>query len=314
MSDWTTEKSFEVLFRDLVKESEVFTIAYSERYYEYDDNQFVDYSIVSVNGFRTTYQFKRRIQELFRDSLKDLKQFMSTVPFEDKVPYLEMIKDDVENLQYEIVDDTQTFEESEYGPREEHKFKVFRNVVYNGEKGDRSKSSQKSVGRKASPFAEAWLECIGELKHKVDFLINQIELLPDPKDSIELEYVNLGRLEELKRINSKDFDLTRLLRICEELNIASLNGNSYSVIMLVRSIIDHIPPIFGKPSFQEVANNHGSKSFKDSMTRLDTSSRKIADSALHQHVRKKEVLPNKTQVNFSNDLDVLLGEIVRLLK
>lgn len=36
-------------------------------------------------------------------------------------------------------------------------------------------------------------------------------------------------------------------------------------------------------------------------------------SLLHQQIRKREVVPNRTQVNFSNDLDVLLGEIIRKL-
>jgi len=58
---------------------------------------------------------------------------------------------------------------------------------------------------------------------------------------------------------------------------------------------------------------NGSRSFKESMQRLDTSCRKIADSHLHIAIRKKEVLPTKTQVNFTNDVDVLLAEIVRLL-
>jgi hypothetical protein len=47
------------------------------------------------------------------------------------------------------------------------------------------------------------------------------------------------------------------------------------------------------------------------MTNLDKSSRKIADSYLHTHIRNKETLPNKTQINFKYDLDVLLQEIVR---
>jgi len=84
--------------------------------------------------------------------------------------------------------------------------------------------------------------------------------------------------------------------------------------MLVRAIADHIPPIFEKSTFTEVANNHGSKSFKESMKNLDNSSRKISDSHLHTQIRKKEVLPNSNQVDFSNDLDVLLGEIYRVLK
>ena len=50
------------------------------------------------------------------------------------------------------------------------------------------------------------------------------------------------------------------------------------------------------------------------MVHLDSSSRKIADAFLHTQIRSKEVLPNSTQIDFSNDLDVLLSEIYRTLK
>jgi len=50
------------------------------------------------------------------------------------------------------------------------------------------------------------------------------------------------------------------------------------------------------------------------MRHLDKSLRKIADSYLHGHIRERESLPNKTQVNFSQDIDVLLAEICRRLK
>ena len=127
-------------------------------------------------------------------------------------------------------------------------------------------------------------------------------------------FVNQNRVKELKTIKSTDFDISKLIRFCEELNSAFSLENFLSTAMLVRAIADHIPPIFGKTSFTEVANNHGSKSFKESMKNLDNSSRKISDSHLHTQIRKKEVLPNSNQVDFSNDLDVLLGEIYRVLK
>jgi hypothetical protein len=50
------------------------------------------------------------------------------------------------------------------------------------------------------------------------------------------------------------------------------------------------------------------------MQRLDESSRRIADQHLHCQIRKTEVLPNKTQVDFRNDIDFLLAEVARLLK
>lgn len=127
-------------------------------------------------------------------------------------------------------------------------------------------------------------------------------------------FVNQNRIKELKTIKNDNFDITKLIRFCEELNSAFSLENFLSTAMLVRAIADHIPPIFCKTSFTEVANNHGSKSFKESMKNLDNSSRKISDAHLHTQIRKKEVLPNSNQVDFSNDLDVLLAEIYRVLK
>lgn len=128
-------------------------------------------------------------------------------------------------------------------------------------------------------------------------------------------FVNLDRIKELIASQTiSDFDLSALIRRCEELNVCYTNKAYYSVGMLVRSIIDHIPPVFGKVNFAEVAGAHGAKSFKDSMMHLEKSSRKIADSILHTHIRRKESLPNDTQIDFSRDLDVLLAEILRFIR
>lgn len=130
---------------------------------------------------------------------------------------------------------------------------------------------------------------------------------------ISTKYVNLKRIEELRSVNSPEYDLKRLISKCEELNRCYENECFFSCAMLVRSIIDHVPPIFGKNNFSEVTGSYGTRSFKDSMIHLEKSSRKIADSYLHTHIRRKESLPNETQVDFSRDLDVLLAEIIRIL-
>ncbi|WP_157979452.1 hypothetical protein [Rhodoferax ferrireducens] len=85
--------------------------------------------------------------------------------------------------------------------------------------------------------------------------------------------------------------------------------------MLVRAIMDHVSPIFKLKNFSEVANNYPApRSFSEQMKQLDTSLRKIADTHLHQPVRKAEVLPLAPQVDFRGALDVLLSDIVRLLQ
>ncbi len=149
----------------------------------------------------------------------------------------------------------------------------------------------------------------------LDYLHHQF-----PSAGIELEpvkelYVSLERIVELEAIPSPDFDLLKLVRLCEELNVCYVRDCFLSVAMLVRAIIDHVPPIFGCANFSAVANNYrGAKSFKKSMEHLHKSLRNIADLHLHVQIRKSESLPTKVQVNFSADLDLLLAEIVRLLK
>lgn len=128
-------------------------------------------------------------------------------------------------------------------------------------------------------------------------------------------YVNKKRIKELATIKSEKYDFKKLISLCNELNMAHGNGAVYSCAMLLRAILDHVPPIFGCQNFTEVANNYGSgRSFKKSVKYLDNSSRNIADQYLHAQIRVKEATPTPTQVDYSNDLDVLLSEIVRVLE
>jgi len=129
------------------------------------------------------------------------------------------------------------------------------------------------------------------------------------------DYVDLARIAQLKSIQKSEYDLKRLIRLCEELNIANQNDCYMSIAMIVRAIIDHTPPIFKARNFSEVANNYkGSQSFKKAMEHLNNSLKNIANSHLHVQIRKKEILPTEKQVNFSPDLDILLSEIVRILQ
>lgn len=126
-------------------------------------------------------------------------------------------------------------------------------------------------------------------------------------------YISAERITALNEISVKSFDLTRLICLCNELNFNFQAGNYLSVGMLARTIMNHVPPIFNKPNFNEVANNVGSKSFKGSMKFLNDSMKHIADGILHEHIRTKESLPTKEQVDFRASFDVLLSEVLRIL-
>ncbi len=144
-----------------------------------------------------------------------------------------------------------------------------------------------------------------DLEAKAKYNIDEIK-------TIVASYINLERIKKLKELNGK-FDFAKLARICEEVNSCYENGNYYAVGMLLRSIIDHVPPIFGFDSFKSVvANYSGSKSFKESMDSLDKSMRKIADSFLHQTIREKEILPVQESIEFKASFDNLISEIIRI--
>jgi hypothetical protein len=130
----------------------------------------------------------------------------------------------------------------------------------------------------------------------------------------EYVYVDETRIGDLRRSSSTKFDLRKLIALCEELNIAYRSQCYHAVAALNRALLDHVPPILGFRTFVEVANNYGgTKSVRECLKRLEESARDIADMHLHTAIRAKEALPSRTQVNFSNDIDVLLAEIVRLL-
>lgn len=139
------------------------------------------------------------------------------------------------------------------------------------------------------------------------------------KDKLSIDksriFVDINRIDELSKIKNDKYDLTRLIKLCKEINIASTTDSVLSVAMIARTIINHIPPIFGCKNFTEVANNYnGGKSFKQLMQRLDESLKNIADLHLHKQISSSEVLPNYTQVNFAAEIDLLLAEIISILK
>lgn len=129
-------------------------------------------------------------------------------------------------------------------------------------------------------------------------------------------FINRERINSLISINekNKDYDLSKLIELCREINSCYEDKSFYAVGLLIRSILNHVPPIFKYKSFKEVSSNYsGTRSFRESMQSLEDFSRKIADAYAHDLIKRKESLPNSTQVNFSAPLDVLLQEIASIL-
>lgn len=77
-----------------------------------------------------------------------------------------------------------------------------------------------------------------------------------------INYVDPSRIAELKTLPTTTFDTTRLVRLCEELNICWHGGAHHAVAMLARAVLDHVPPVFGVTTFAQVASNYAGLRFK----------------------------------------------------
>lgn len=139
---------------------------------------------------------------------------------------------------------------------------------------------------------------------------------PEPVPPGAKPYVDHARIIALQGLASGKWDFTRLIEMCREINVASANRCHLTTAMLLRSIINHVPPVLGFNNFTELASNYGGpethRSFKGNMQRLDTSLRNIANMHLHSAIRDREDVPTAVQVDFAADLDVLLGEVIRV--
>lgn len=161
--------------------------------------------------------------------------------------------------------------------------------------------------------------CVKEARALIEGAVNHIRRRPALTSSTEgskkPSYVEESRLVELHSLTCRKWDFARLVRLCEELNIAYEHDCHMAAAMVVRAIVDHVPPVFGYKSFGEVVSNYpGAKSFHGSMKHLDGSLRNVADAHLHIQIRNRESVPTPAQVDFRADVDVLLAEIVRLMK
>jgi hypothetical protein len=114
-----------------------------------------------------------------------------------------------------------------------------------------------------------------------------------------------SRIDKLRSLKATRLDFQKLIRLCEELNTVYSQGCYLATIMLTRSLLDHVPPVFGKKKFTEVANNYGDggKSFTEAMQQLEAAARKIANAYLHMFMRANETVPTAQQVNFGPQLD-----------
>jgi hypothetical protein len=127
-------------------------------------------------------------------------------------------------------------------------------------------------------------------------------------------FIDSDRIERFRELDrASDLDLRKLIRLCEEANLAFGNHAWHSVAFITRTILNHVPPAFGHKTFERVAAQASPKHFKVAAESLENFGRKVADFHLHETLAEHLALPTETQVNVAQQLDVVLAEVERAL-
>jgi len=164
----------------------------------------------------------------------------------------------------------------------------------------------------------------GEVEHIVeayghrDRLMTAIDYLreaaanPDYEVALGLNaaFVAPQLLAALRAAERKTFDYAKLIRFCEELNDAYRRGHYLTSALLIRAVMNHVPPIFGQTTFAAVVA-HATRSIKPMLERLEKEARPIADLHTHYLIRAKEPLPTRIQIEpYKGCFELLMNEIV----
>ena len=117
--------------------------------------------------------------------------------------------------------------------------------------------------------------------------------------------------EEIVDLISKKengFDYSKLKVLIDELNKSHLNHDVYSSLSLIRTIQNHIPPLFGLNTFEEVASNYSWGTTDKKYIQILLESRSISDDTLHRTISNKKDLADMGDIPAKICLNTALQE------
>ncbi|MFF0094834.1 hypothetical protein ACFYSF_33495 [Streptomyces canus] len=128
-------------------------------------------------------------------------------------------------------------------------------------------------------------------------------------------YIDLALLNELeKAAQSTTWNLSRLIALCRELNHNYTADMPHAAAAMIRTILDHIPPVFnGHKDFKVVAAQHPfgktDKAHAQELVRFKA----IADDALHRQIGKSNSTLTMDDLPAPIRVRAVLRELLTLL-
>ncbi len=126
-------------------------------------------------------------------------------------------------------------------------------------------------------------------------------------------FINEEIINKFEKLSNPKFDTIKLRQYLREVNISYKENNLLSCILLLRAILNYVPPIFGCSTFSQYVSESG-RSLKAIFSILEEGLRKIADLHTHKPISSKEYLPTNNQISpYKSQFEILLQEILTKL-
>ena len=155
-----------------------------------------------------------------------------------------------------------------------------------------------------------------EARGELDALLPDIEAALERADDSALAVggsawiIDAGLIERLSNAQSPTLDVAFLVRMLREINSCFAHGNLVATTLLMRAVLNYVPPLFGHETFPQVVANIG-RSLKDSFGHLENGLRKIADFHTHRRIGPVELYPSPAQVEpFKPQFELLVQQVV----
>jgi hypothetical protein len=155
---------------------------------------------------------------------------------------------------------------------------------------------------------------------EIDALIPDIEALLERADEDSLLVrtnawiVESSVIDQLATAKSAKLNVGILLQMCREINSSIAHGNVIATTLLMRAVLNYVPPLFGKDNFSQVVAN-SSRSLKESFDHLENGLRRIADFHTHRQIDVGDCYPSTAQVEpFKPQFELLLHEVFARLQ
>jgi hypothetical protein len=108
-----------------------------------------------------------------------------------------------------------------------------------------------------------------------------------PSSSAHAPYVSEDLIEDIKQqVVVGGWNVEKLVALLHELNDNFTRGNTYACHAVLRAVLDHVPPLYGCGTFEQVANNFPWSRTDKRYAKLLLAFRTQGDDALHRMISR----------------------------